>query len=86
MTTMDTKYAVSGAVRRRQVCAHCSGPFGMVTHRWWGSKFCKRRCKEAHLREVMLDRDAVHPWCGWLGVISRSRSSLEQKGSCVAPV
>lgn len=65
----DAKHAVSGAVRR-QVCAHCGGPFGMVTHRWWGSKFCKRRCKQAYLREIMLDRDAVHRWCGWLGLIS----------------
>jgi hypothetical protein len=23
----------------------------MVTHRWWGSKFCKRTCKNAYLRE-----------------------------------
>src|SRR5262249_37181199 len=47
-------------VRSRQVCDHCGGPFGMVTHRWWGSKFCKRRCKDAYLREIMLDRNAVH--------------------------
>jgi hypothetical protein len=25
--------------------------FGMVTHRWWGNKFCKRACKNAHRRE-----------------------------------
>jgi hypothetical protein len=23
----------------------------MVTHRWWGNKFCKRTCKNAYLRE-----------------------------------
>jgi hypothetical protein len=23
----------------------------MVTHRWWGNKFCKRACKNAHRRE-----------------------------------
>jgi hypothetical protein len=23
----------------------------MVTHRWWGDKFCKRTCKNAYLRE-----------------------------------
>jgi len=22
----------------------------MVTHRWWGNKFCKRTCKTAYLR------------------------------------
>jgi hypothetical protein len=31
----------------------------MVTYRWWGSKFCKRRCKEAYLREVALGRDKL---------------------------
>jgi hypothetical protein len=23
----------------------------MVTHRWWGDKFCKRTCKNAYARE-----------------------------------
>jgi len=57
-------------VRSRQVCDHCGGPFRMVTHRWWGSKFCKRRCKDAYLREIMLDRNAVHSCRGLLGVVS----------------
>jgi hypothetical protein len=38
-------------VCKHQVCDHCGGRFGMVTHRWWGSKFCKRTCKNAYLRE-----------------------------------
>jgi hypothetical protein len=45
-----------GVMRRPQVCKHrvcdhCGGRFGMVTHRWWGNKFCKRTCKNAYLRE-----------------------------------
>ena len=36
----------------------------MVTHRWWGSKFCKRTCKEAYLRDVTLDRDTIRRWFG----------------------
>jgi hypothetical protein len=32
----------------------------MVTHRWWGNKFCKRTCKGAYLREVALGRDKIH--------------------------
>src|SRR5215471_6162174 len=28
-------------VCKHQVCDHCGGRFGMVTHRWWGNKFCK---------------------------------------------
>ena len=86
MTIQDENRAVRGVMRSRQVCDHCGGPFGMVTHRWWGSKFCKRRCKDAYLREIMLDRNTVHSWRGLLGVISRSRSLPDQKRSCVAPV
>ena len=37
----------------------------MVTHRWWGSKFCKRICKDAFLREVALGRDRVLGWYGF---------------------
>jgi hypothetical protein len=50
--------------RKHQVCDHCSGRFGMVTHRWWGNKFCKRTCKDAYLREVMLDRNTLRRWFG----------------------
>jgi hypothetical protein len=49
---------------KHQVCDRCGGRFGMVTHRWWGSKFCKRTCKEAYLREVTLDRDTIRRWFG----------------------
>jgi hypothetical protein len=46
-------------MRRPQVCDHCGGRFGMVTHRWWGNKFCKRTCKGAYLRELALGRDKI---------------------------
>ncbi len=39
-------------VRKHQVCDRCGGRFGMITHRWWGNKFCKRTCKDAYLREL----------------------------------
>jgi len=68
MTTIrDGNGAARTGMRSRQVCDHCGGPFGMVTHRWWGSKFCKRRCKDSYLREIMLDRNTVHRL---LGVVS----------------
>ena len=38
-------------VYKHQVCDYCGGHFGMVTHRWWSNKFCKRTCKNAYLRE-----------------------------------
>jgi hypothetical protein len=72
-------------MRLRQVCDHCGGPFGMVTHRSWGGKFCKRRCKDAFLREIMLGPATVHGCCGFLGM-SWTLSSPEQKGSGGATV
>src|SRR6266404_6334528 len=53
-------------VCKHQVCDHCGGRFGMVTHRWWGNKFCKRTCKDAYLRELVLDRDKICCWYGFL--------------------
>jgi len=37
--------------RKHQVCDHCGGRFGLVTHRWWGNKFCK---KVARFRAISL--------------------------------
>jgi len=48
--------------RKSLVCDRCGGRFGMVTHRWWGNKFCKRSCKDAYLREIALDRAAIARW------------------------
>jgi hypothetical protein len=50
--------------RKPLVCDRCGGRFGMVTHRWWGNKFCKRSCKDAYLREIALDRAAIARWFG----------------------
>src|SRR6266481_2925531 len=55
-------------VCKQQVCDQCGGRFGMVTHRWWGNKFCKRTCRDAYLREVSLDRDIT---CRWFSLLSR---------------
>lgn len=55
-----------GMMKRAQVCDHCGRRFGMVTYRWWGSKFCRRICKEAYLREVALGRDRIIRSYGFL--------------------
>ena len=52
-------------VPKHQVCDHCGGRFGLVTHRWWGNKFCKKVCKDAYVREIGLDRDAIRRWFGF---------------------
>jgi hypothetical protein len=43
-------------------CDHCGGRFGMVTYRCWGNKFCKRRCKDAFVRELGLGLDGFRRW------------------------
>jgi hypothetical protein len=78
-----TNEPVPAAQRARQLCDHCSGPFGMVTHRWWGRKFCKRRCKDAHIRDIMLDRRrTIHRWCGFLARISLGRQAIPMIPRC----
>jgi hypothetical protein len=53
--------------RKHRVCDHCGGRFGMVTHSWWGNKFCKKSCKAAYLREVLLGRDTFRRRFGLTG-------------------
>ncbi|MFZ2082475.1 MAG: hypothetical protein WAV38_38630 [Xanthobacteraceae bacterium] len=50
---------------KHQVCDHCGGRFGLVTHRWWGNKFCKKVCKDAYVHEIVLDRDTICRWFGF---------------------
>ena len=53
-------------MRHPQVCDHCGGRFGLLTHRWWSNKFCKKKCKDAHLRELAFRRDQIRRWYGFL--------------------
>ena len=34
-----------GIMRQPQICDHCGGRFGMVTHRWWGNSSARGRAK-----------------------------------------
>ena len=57
-------------MRQPRVCDYCGGRFGLVTHRWWNNKFCKRTCKGAYLRELVLGRYQISRWscfprAGW---------------------
>jgi hypothetical protein len=71
-------------MRQNQVCDHCRGCFGMVMHRWWGNKFCKRTCTDAYLRELALDRDKIRRWYGFpsRGIISNFSPPLAQTVTC----
>jgi hypothetical protein len=61
--------------QKRQVCDRCGGRFGLVTHRWWGNKFCKRACRDNYIREVALDRDAIRRWLSFARLPSRVRAA-----------
>jgi hypothetical protein len=68
--------------QKRQVCAHCGGRFGLVTHRWWGNKFCKRACRDNYIREAALDRDALRRWL-WFPRLPSSARAAEPSVLCV---
>jgi hypothetical protein len=75
-----------GRARAVNACDHCGGRFGMVTYRWWGSKFCKKTCKAAFLRELGLSRDEICRWFGFLrgGMGSNFSSSMASSSTASA--
>ena len=50
--------------RKSQVCIRNGGRFGMATHCWWTTSFCRRWCRDAYLHEIALDRAAITRWFG----------------------
>jgi hypothetical protein len=60
--------------RNPQVCGRCGGRFGMVTHRWWGNKFCRRSCRDAYLREIAVDRAAIAQWFRVVWLMRRTQA------------
>jgi hypothetical protein len=64
-------------IRKHQLCDHCGGRFGLVTHRWWGNKFCKKVCREAYVREILLDQDVIRRWFGFTRAPRRA-NAVEQ--------
>jgi hypothetical protein len=71
-------------MRPPQVCNHYGGRFGVMTHRWWGSKFCKMTCKDAYLRELALGRDKIRRGSGFLRG-GRFQPSLPPRAAQAAP-
>ena len=57
-----------GRFRVANACDHCGGPFGMVTYRCWGSKFCKKACKASFLQEF-YGRNEI---CRCLGLVRKA--------------
>jgi len=61
-------------IRKRQACDRCDGRFGLIMHRWWANKFCKKVCGDAHVHEIVLDRDAIRRWFGFAHAPLRARA------------
>lgn len=48
-------------------CAHCSSTkFGLIVHRWWGLKFCKKTCLQTYLAKLAQERERVKQWLNYL--------------------
>ena len=69
-------------IHKHQVCDRCGGRFGMVTHRWWAKKFCKRACKDAYLREAPFDPRTIGRWFR-VTRLSRNTQTAGGSGLCV---
>jgi endogenous inhibitor of DNA gyrase (YacG/DUF329 family) len=47
-------------------CDTCGGKFGMVVQRWYGMRFCRKRCRELYLDKLAQDRDRIRKWFGFI--------------------
>jgi hypothetical protein len=45
-------------------CANCGGKFGLVCHRHWGLRFCRKACKDKFLAKLATDHAAMRKWFG----------------------
>ena len=55
--------SVSCLEARMKRCHYCGGPFGLIRHRHFWKRFCRKRCKENYLttraRKIAADRPAA---------------------------
>jgi hypothetical protein len=54
-------------------CDACGGSLGLIVHRWWGYRFCRKACKNRHLAKIENQREKLREWL-WLGTIARGSS------------
>ena len=47
-------------------CANCGGKFGLVCHRHWGLRFCRKVCKTNYLAKTAKDYVRMRKWFGML--------------------
>ena len=72
-------------VCKHQVCDYCGGRFGMVTHRWWGDKFCKKTRKNAYLRENHHQLGSSLSFCPLVAPVLSLQLQLLCSPCCLRP-
>jgi hypothetical protein len=63
-------------MKHNHACDHCGRRFGLVTHRWWGGKFCSRACKQIRRRDAAL----WHRVFSWHGDMPRLQGTTGRSG------
>ena len=53
-------------IKSENRCANCGGKFGLVCHRHWGLRFCRKRCKDNFLAKAARELDDMKRWFGFL--------------------
>jgi hypothetical protein len=54
-------------------CDECGGRFGLIIHRHFARRFCRKRCKDFYL--TRLRQRAQESKDGWLAYLSTSASA-----------
>jgi hypothetical protein len=46
-------------------CANCGGKFGLVCHRYWRLRFCRKVCKTNFLAKTAKDYARMRKWLAY---------------------
>jgi len=64
-------------------CGQCGGKLGLIVHRYWELRFCRRACKRSYLEQhVERDRERLRRWFAYLArghAESQARSRVHRK-------
>jgi hypothetical protein len=47
-------------------CGQCGGKLGLIVHRYWELRFCRRACKRSYLEHVERDSERLRRWFAYL--------------------
>jgi hypothetical protein len=51
-------------------CAHCGGKFGLVSHFYFGRRFCRKACREKFVARTAREREHVFKWFNGFGPVA----------------